>query len=417
MKKLFIILLIFTLYLVLSQYSLAQSFEQRLGCCTDECGYFIINSCGETIFTVLGNGNIEIGIPNSIFTIDDGRLFCKNSSIATGSQAIVGIADNVSAYGNYGGYFVAEGKQGIGVKGISRYETGLGYGGHFESWSKDGRGVYGSATATGNCTNYGGFFKASGIYGYGVAGSAQLHGVYGISIDDEFGRGVEGEAMGKQGIGVFGVASNSSGGLNYGGKFISNGDGYGVWGESANYVGVCGYSNGTDATGVSGWVPYSNGVAVSGWAGGTNGTGVYGTGGPWGPGVVGKGIDGVRGISTWDAEFSFDFYADGPGKDFGSSSSIRWKRNIELISDPIEKIKSLRGVYFDWDEKHGGHHDIGMVAEEVGKILPEIVAYEKNGIDARGMDYGKLSPLLVEAIKEQQKIIDDLRARIEQLEN
>ena len=41
-----------------------------------------------------------------------------------------------------------------------------------------------------------------------------------------------------------------------------------------------------------------------------------------------------------------------------------------------------------------------MIAEEVGKVLPEIVIYEENGIDAQGMDYSKLSPLLVEAVKE-----------------
>jgi len=39
-----------------------------------------------------------------------------------------------------------------------------------------------------------------------------------------------------------------------------------------------------------------------------------------------------------------------------------------------------------------------MIAEEVGKVLPEIVAYEKNGIDADGMDHSKLTPLLVEAV-------------------
>ena len=47
---------------------------------------------------------------------------------------------------------------------------------------------------------------------------------------------------------------------------------------------------------------------------------------------------------------------------------------------------------------HGGHHDVGMIAEEVGAVLPEIVNYEENGTDAVGMDYSKLTPLLVEAV-------------------
>jgi hypothetical protein len=77
---------------------------------------------------------------------------------------------------------------------------------------------------------------------------------------------------------------------------------------------------------------------------------------------------------------------------------------------------NLRGVYFNWDAEHGGQHDVGMVAEEVGKVLPEIVEYEENGIDATGMDYGKLTPLLVEAVKALKAENDALKKRIEALE-
>ena len=45
----------------------------------------------------------------------------------------------------------------------------------------------------------------------------------------------------------------------------------------------------------------------------------------------------------------------------------------------------LRGVTYDWNKSHGGHRDIGMIAEEVGQVLPEIVQYEPNGIDAIGL--------------------------------
>jgi hypothetical protein len=84
---------------------------------------------------------------------------------------------------------------------------------------------------------------------------------------------------------------------------------------------------------------------------------------------------------------------------------------------------NLRGVYFNWDAEHGGGHDIGMVAEEVGMVLPEIVGYEENGIDAAGMDYSKLTPLLVEAVKALKTEVDqlqkenaDLRNRVEAME-
>jgi hypothetical protein len=58
-----------------------------------------------------------------------------------------------------------------------------------------------------------------------------------------------------------------------------------------------------------------------------------------------------------------------------------------------------------------------MIAEEVGEVMPEIVQYEEDGIYASGMDYGKLTPLLVEAIKALKAENDRLRQRIETLEN
>ena len=57
----------------------------------------------------------------------------------------------------------------------------------------------------------------------------------------------------------------------------------------------------------------------------------------------------------------------------------------------------------------GGQHDVGMIAEEVGEVLPEIVEYEENGIDATGMDYGMLAPLLVEAVKELKGEVNELQ--------
>ncbi len=91
-------------------------------------------------------------------------------------------------------------------------------------------------------------------------------------------------------------------------------------------------------------------------------------------------------------------------------SSRRWKTNIEPLKNPLSKVMSLRGVSFDW--KENGKHDIGFIAEEVGEIVPEVVAYEKNGIDAQSVDYARLTSLLVEAVKEQQKMIDDLKAEL-----
>jgi hypothetical protein len=57
-----------------------------------------------------------------------------------------------------------------------------------------------------------------------------------------------------------------------------------------------------------------------------------------------------------------------------------------------------------------------MIAEDVGKVIPEVVAYEENGIDAQSLDYARLTAVLVEAVKEQQGQIEGLKERIAVLE-
>ncbi|HXZ42815.1 MAG TPA: tail fiber domain-containing protein, partial [Terriglobales bacterium] len=84
-------------------------------------------------------------------------------------------------------------------------------------------------------------------------------------------------------------------------------------------------------------------------------------------------------------------------------SSRRWKANIKTLPDALAKVEQLRGVSYDL--KDSGKHEIGVIAEEVGKVVPEVVSYEKNGKDARGVDYSRLTSLLIEATKEQQALI------------
>ena len=102
------------------------------------------------------------------------------------------------------------------------------------------------------------------------------------------------------------------------------------------------------------------------------------------------------------------------------SSDISLKDNIRPIESAIFKVKQIRGVTFDWNEKSNKlqqekGHDVGLIAQEVEKVLPEIVQIRKDGIMA--IQYEKVVPLLVEAIKEQQNTIENLTKRIELLEN
>jgi len=102
------------------------------------------------------------------------------------------------------------------------------------------------------------------------------------------------------------------------------------------------------------------------------------------------------------------------------SSDISLKDNIRPIESAIFKVKQIRGVTFDWNEKSNKlqqekGHDVGLIAQEVEKVLPEVVQIREDGIMA--IQYEKVVPLLVEAIKEQQVTIENLTKRIELLEN
>ena len=88
-------------------------------------------------------------------------------------------------------------------------------------------------------------------------------------------------------------------------------------------------------------------------------------------------------------------------------SSRRWKTNIQPLSGALQKVRALQGVTFDW--KADGKHDLGFIAEDVGQVVPEVVAYEDNGVDAKSVDYARLTAVLVEAIKELEAEVAALR--------
>jgi hypothetical protein len=86
-----------------------------------------------------------------------------------------------------------------------------------------------------------------------------------------------------------------------------------------------------------------------------------------------------------------------------SSSDKRFKDNIKPIENALEKIQSVGGYEFDWKEEnkieHGyDGHDIGVIAQEIEAIAPELVQTRENGYKA--VKYEKIVPLLIEAIKE-----------------
>jgi hypothetical protein len=94
------------------------------------------------------------------------------------------------------------------------------------------------------------------------------------------------------------------------------------------------------------------------------------------------------------------------------SSSIRYKSNITVFRSGLDLIKRLRPVSFNW--KDGGMLDMGLVAEEVAEVEPLLVTTNKQG-EIEGVKYDRVGVVLVNAVKEQQTEIEDLRRQISEL--
>jgi hypothetical protein len=97
-----------------------------------------------------------------------------------------------------------------------------------------------------------------------------------------------------------------------------------------------------------------------------------------------------------------------------ANSDIRLKTNIVTIEDALKKTLSLRGVTFDRVDVELPRQ-LGVIAQEVEEVFPEVVYTDENGI--KSVAYGNLTAVLIEAIKEQQKQIDELREEIKNLKN
>ena len=101
-------------------------------------------------------------------------------------------------------------------------------------------------------------------------------------------------------------------------------------------------------------------------------------------------------------------------------SDIRYKKNILPISHALSNLITLHGIYYNWkkekftDKGFTDERQIGFSAQEVEKLFPEMVQTDADGY--KSVDYSRMTPVLVEAIKEQQKQIEELKKKVEKLE-
>jgi hypothetical protein len=94
--------------------------------------------------------------------------------------------------------------------------------------------------------------------------------------------------------------------------------------------------------------------------------------------------------------------------DFNSTSDSRLKENVVSVSDALGKVNRLRGVNFNW--KDSGKYSMGLIAQEVEEVLPEVVSTASDG--HKSVSYQSMVGVLIEAIKEQQKQIDQLKTQL-----
>lgn len=228
--------------------------------------------------------------------------------------------------------------------------------------------------------------------------------------------GTSGQVLKTSGSGVYWGTVSGGGGSSV---TMSNtapggaGDGDQWWDTDSGRLYIY-YNDGTSSQ----WVdasPSIPGPAGTDGTDGTNGTdgldgvGVYAANayvqmGSFGVGTPASGVLGeIRAAATITA-----FY----------SSDERLKKNITSIDNPIGKVMAIRGVTFEWTdeeiERRGGvdgkyvrSEEIGVVAQEIEKVLPQIVAERPDGYKA--VRYEMIVPLLIESIKDQQKQIDELK--------
>jgi hypothetical protein len=130
-----------------------------------------------------------------------------------------------------------------------------------------------------------------------------------------------------------------------------------------------------------------------------------------GTGNVGVGVinPSVKFQVAGDATITGKFNSNG----IQESSDIRFKKNITPLSNALENILKLEGVSYNWkqeefpDRNFGTQTEIGVIAQEIEKVYPELVATDKEGY--KSVQYSHLVPVLIEAIKEQQALIESLQ--------
>lgn len=183
--------------------------------------------------------------------------------------------------------------------------------------------------------------------------------------------------------------------------------------EGASYGNACTYGNGPN--GYNGWMVKDPGNWIQGymWSSSGNG-GSYGqTRGDW-HWYWSQG-NSCMGISSSTTSSSYALYVNNKGiytvGDVVAYSDRRKKTDIVTIDNALEKVTNLRGVFYTKIGEEEKGRKTGVIAQEINEVLPEVVTYAAD-VDEYGVAYGNIVGVLIEAIKEQQKQINELKSKL-----
>jgi hypothetical protein len=123
------------------------------------------------------------------------------------------------------------------------------------------------------------------------------------------------------------------------------------------------------------------------------------------------------GIGSSTTSSSYYLYVSGAIYSTGNIvaySDARKKENVVTIDNALNKVDNLRGVYYNRIDDETKKRQVGVIAQEINEILPEVVTYAED-VDEFGVSYGNIAGLLIEAIKEQNKKMNAMQETINSL--
>jgi hypothetical protein len=177
--------------------------------------------------------------------------------------------------------------------------------------------------------------------------------------------------------------------------------------------------------------------AENGYYVGRNDTGIW-----WGDGgaqIVGNGVNdgngylwmaggtsgmilagGFMGVNTWTPNYTLDVagVVAGAGA-YVNTSDARLKKDVTPITYGLETVMKLKPIGFNWIDQGDDwkkQHQLGLIAQDVEKIVPEVVTKAKDASETRSLAYGELVPVLIKAVQDLKAENDALRARVDALE-